>query len=119
MSSQFPTRQIARLGGHNGPVHALTYSAGLNQYILTGGTDRLIRLFNPSRAPIPSSLSTPSTTSSSTPVPGLVQTYDAHGYEVLDIAVSDDNARFVSVGGDKTVFLWDVASARTDRKSVV
>lgn len=119
MSSQFPTCQIARLGGHNGPVHAVTYSAGLNQYILTGGTDRLIRLFNPSRAPIPSSssLSTPSTTSSSsTPVPGLVQTYGAHGYEVLDIAVSDDNARFVSVGGDKTVFLWDVASARTLRR---
>lgn len=45
-----------------------------------------------------------------------MQTYDAHGYEVLDIAVSDDNARFVSVGGDKTVFLWDVASARTLRR---
>ena len=46
----------------------------------------------------------------------MVQTYGAHGYEVLDIAVSDDNARFVSVGGDKTVFLWDVTSARTLRR---
>ena len=45
-----------------------------------------------------------------------MQTYDAHGYEVLDIAVSDDNARFISVGGDKTVFLWDVASGRTLRR---
>ena len=45
-----------------------------------------------------------------------MQTYGAHGYEVLDIAVSDDNARFVSVGGDKTVFLWDVTSARTLRR---
>jgi len=35
---------------------------------------------------------------------------------VLDLAVSADNARFVSVGGDKTVFLWDVATARTLRR---
>lgn len=35
---------------------------------------------------------------------------------MLDIAVSDDNARFVSCGGDKLVFLWDVVSARTTRR---
>ena len=64
---------------------------------LTGASDRLVRLFNPA------------TTS-------LVQTFDAHGYEVLDLAVSDDNARFVSVGGDKQVFLWDVPTARTLRR---
>ena len=27
--------------------------------------------------------------------------------------MTDDNARFASVGGDKQVFLWDVATART------
>ncbi|OCK80603.1 WD40 repeat-like protein [Lepidopterella palustris CBS 459.81] len=116
MTSQFPTHPIARLGGHNGPVHAVTYSAGLSQYILTGSTDRLIRLFNPNRAPPPDSTSSSTTYQKDTSTPGLVQTYDAHGYEVLDIAVSDDNARFTSVGGDKTVFLWDVASARTLRR---
>lgn len=78
-------------------MHAVTYSSGLGQYILTGSTDRTIRLFNPSRA-------------------ALVQSYAAHGYEVLDISVSDDNARFVSGGGDKTVFLWDVATATTLRR---
>ena len=45
-----------------------------------------------------------------------MQTYDAHGYEVLDLAVASDNARFASVGGDKQAFLWDVATARTLRR---
>ena len=45
-----------------------------------------------------------------------MQKYSAHGYEVLDIAVTEDNARFASVGGDKQVFLWDVATARTLRR---
>lgn len=45
-----------------------------------------------------------------------MQTYNAHGYEVLDIAVASTNDRFVSVGGDKTVFLWDVATAQTLRR---
>lgn len=35
---------------------------------------------------------------------------------MLDIAVTDDNARFASVGGDKQVFLWDVATGRTLRR---
>lgn len=35
---------------------------------------------------------------------------------MLDIAVSEDNDRFVSVGGDKTVFLWDVVTAKTVRR---
>jgi len=45
-----------------------------------------------------------------------MQTYTAHGREILDIAVSSDNARFASVGGDKLVFLWDVATAKTIRR---
>ena len=50
------------------------------------------------------------------PSSGLIQTYSAHGYEVLDLAVTADNARFSSVGGDKQVFLWDVSTARTLRR---
>ncbi|KAL8720825.1 MAG: hypothetical protein Q9225_002379 [Loekoesia sp. 1 TL-2023] len=72
--------------------------------ILTGSSDRSIRLYNPAKA------------SPSSPGSGLVQTYSAHGYEVLDISVTEDNARFASVGGDKQVFLWDVATARTLRR---
>lgn len=72
--------------------------------LLTGSSDRSIRLYNPAKA------------STSSIGSGLVQTYSAHGYEVLDISVTEDNARFASVGGDKQVFLWDVATARTLRR---
>ena len=96
-SHPFPTHLIARLTDHKSPVHALTFSAGSGQYLLTGSSDRQIRLFNPSTS-------------------RLIQTYSAHGYDVLDLAVSADNARFVSGGGDKSVFLWDVASAQTIRR---
>ena len=105
----------------------MTYSAGpLSQYVLPPflllrfsihslklknpchqlltGSSRDVHLYNPAKS------------SPSIPKSGLVQTYSAHGYEVLDIAVTDDNARFASVGGDKQVFLWDVATARTLRR---
>lgn len=32
---------------------------------------------------------------------------------MFDLSITEDNARFASVGGDKQVFLWDVATART------
>ena len=46
----------------------------------------------------------------------LIQTYAEHGYEVLSLACAADNARFVSSGGDRTVFLWDVTTAQTLRR---
>lgn len=35
---------------------------------------------------------------------------------MLDISVATDNASFASVGGDRSVFLWDVATAQTIRR---
>ncbi|KAF2422203.1 WD domain protein [Tothia fuscella] len=100
--SKFPTKRLCKLTGHNGPVQALTYSSHPSTYILTGSTDKRIRLFNPSRA-------SPTST-------GLIQTYTGHGYDVADLAVSNDNTAFLSCGGDKLVFVWDVATARTTRR---
>lgn len=45
-----------------------------------------------------------------------IQKYEAHGYSVLDIAVTADNARFASVGGDRQVFLWDVEQGITTKR---
>ncbi len=110
--SSFPATPIAKLTGHNGIVHAVAYSSGSQTYILTGAADRTIRLYNPQKAP-PSSQA-PST-SSAYPA-GLVNKYTAHGYEVLSIDVNAANDQFVSTGGDKTVFLWDVQTAQTIRR---
>lgn len=88
-----------RFKAHTAPIHALTFSSGTGTYVLTGAADRSIHLCNP--------------TSKKRPV---VQKFSAHAYEVLDLAVSGDNSQFLSVGGDKTVFLWDVAEAKTVRR---
>ncbi|KAI9693438.1 MAG: hypothetical protein M1820_009273 [Bogoriella megaspora] len=97
MASAFPVQELGRLTGHKGPVHAVTYSGGVGQYILTGCADRSIRFYNPSSSK-------------------LIQTFNAHGYEVLGLAVAPDNSSFASVGGDKTVFLWDVTESTTKRR---
>ena len=39
-----------------------------------------------------------------------------HNYEILDVAIASDNDKFVSVGGDKTVFVWDVKTGKILRK---
>jgi mitogen-activated protein kinase organizer 1 len=78
--------------GH-GQIHALSYNSNGN-YILSGGQDRLIHLWNANS--------------------GLkINSYKIHMYEVLDIAVSFDDSKFASCGGDRTAYLWDVSTATT------
>ncbi|KAF2203808.1 WD40 repeat-like protein [Delitschia confertaspora ATCC 74209] len=113
--TSFPTRPVAKLSGHNGAVHAVTYSHGTSQYVLTGCADRTIRLFKPDRAPLTADTRSTSSRPIANP-PGLLQKYSAHGYEVLSLDISTSNERFVSSGGDKTVFLWDVTTAQTIRR---
>ena len=106
-------------------MHALTYSASPGTYILAGSADRSIRLYNPQ----PSTAIHPESSSNSNSITGraastagavpegrLIQTYAAHGYEVLSLCVSRSNARFASAGGDRLAFLWDVSTAQTIRR---
>lgn len=79
----FPSTPLSSLAGSPYPIHALTYSASPGTYILTGSGDRAIRLYNPF----------PATEAPKGAVKAgkLVQKFEAHGYEVLDVCV----ARFV------------------------
>ena len=83
---------------------------------MSGSQDRTIILWNPMKT-LP------------------IKTYtNSHNYEVFDICMffiffirllikfnfnkirAPDNGRFVSVGGDKMVFIWDVTTGKTIRK---
>jgi len=91
-----PTRETSVLKGHTGSVSTVRFNVD-GTYCLSGGKDKIIRLWNPHR--------------------GIcIKTYPGHGYEVNDIAVASDNGRFGSCGGDRQVFLWDVATGRFIRK---
>lgn len=56
------------LKAHKGTVNVATYAKGTAKYLLSGGQDRIVRLWNPS-------------------VGTEIKTYSGHGYEVLSIAV--------------------------------
>lgn len=92
-------------------MHAVKYSASPGSYILTGSADRTVRLYNP----FPSA-DTRHGASTLASQGRLIQSYTAHGYEVLDLDVASDNERFISAGGDRAVFLWDVATTVTTRR---
>lgn len=76
----FPSTPLSTLPGTPYPIHALTYSSSPGTYILTGSGDKAIRLYNPF----------PSTSGprGSIKAGKLVQKFEAHGYEVLDICVA-------------------------------
>jgi len=102
-SAKVPSSLVNTLTSHTGPINAITFSSLGGTYILTGSSDRQIHLSR--TEPTKANAENP-TPSSSTPI----QKYAAHGYPVLDIAVSQDNQTFASVGGDRSVFLWEVRS---------
>ncbi|KIY67170.1 WD40 repeat-like protein [Cylindrobasidium torrendii FP15055 ss-10] len=85
------------LDGHKGSVNVARYSKGTASYVLTGGQDRSVRLWNAEKGT-------------------EIKTFNAHGYEVLSVCVSHDNAKFASSGGDRSVFVWDVATGTTTRR---
>jgi mitogen-activated protein kinase organizer 1 len=99
MSYNIPSQLVNTLTSHAGPVNAITFSSLGGTYILTGSSDRQIHLSR-----------TEAATTGKAPN-GPIQKYASHGYPVLDIAVTNDNKQFASVGGDRCVFLWDVQNA--------
>ena len=115
-----PTPRVLHktLSNHKGPVHVARYAKGTAKYVLTGGQDRTVRLWNPDQGT-------------------EIKSYSAHGYEVLSLTVyvplstaqgesvpsdgalgcrAHDNSKFASSGGDRQVFLWDVMTGQTIRR---
>ncbi|RLN71943.1 hypothetical protein BBJ28_00007506 [Nothophytophthora sp. Chile5] len=83
-----------------------TLDAAKGTYVMTCGQDKTVRLWNPHR--------------DGADAEGealLVKTYEGrHGYDVQDVAIAHDNAKFASCGRDKAVFMWDVPTAKVIRK---
>jgi len=100
---------------HPGPIHALTYSSGAGQYLLSGSSDRSVNLYNPSTAASSSSTSSQKTTPPTTA--GLIRSYTgAHTHSVLALAVATDNATFASGSADRSLAIWDVGAGHTVRR---
>lgn len=88
---------VHTMEGHKAPVLSVRFSAS-GKYCMSTSQDKSVRLWNPTS--------------------GLcIKEYKGpHNHEVNDVAITEDNSRFVTVGGDKMGFLWDVASGRVLRK---
>mmetsp|Transcript_12170 Transcript_12170/g.18379 ORF Transcript_12170/g.18379 Transcript_12170/m.18379 type:complete len:320 (-) Transcript_12170:135-1094(-) len=105
MSSGVLPPPLRGLSGHSGAVNAIRFTSDGN-YCISCSDDRSVKLWNPHR-------DDPSQHSNAL----LIKSYSGvHGYQILDVAVTTDNAKFVSGGGDKTAFLWDVSSGRVIRR---
>ena len=96
-------------GSGGGAVHAVRFSHDGN-YCMTAGDDRSVRLFNPHKVD-------PSKPGGVSSEALLIKTYSGvHGYEILDVAIATDNAKFATGGGDKSCFYWDVTTGRVIRR---
>lgn len=104
--ANLPLTFVRTLSAHNGPVNAVTFNS-TGRYALTAGADKIITLWNPFRSAPQNDESTGAL---------VIHQFAGHGYEVVDVAVSEDNKLIASVGGDRAAFVWDVATGRINRK---
>ena len=86
------------LHAHKGAVLAVAFNSD-GVYCMSGGDDRRVLLWNPRREDV-------------TPI----KEYTGHSQRILDIAIAPDNGSFVSCGGDRSIFVWDVPSGRVSRR---
>ncbi len=85
-------REIERLSGHDGPIHALAISAD-GILLMSGGADATVRVWE-----VASGRS--------------LATLEAHEHPVRSVAVSTDGVSLVSGDAGGGVVVWDVAAGR-------
>jgi WD40 repeat protein len=94
-----PRTEHVVLSAHRGPVHVATYSKGTAKYILSGGQDRSVRLWNASSG-------------------AEIKAFSGHGYEVLSISVYAKFPIF-NIGFIVTHYCSDLTIMRALRRPVV
>jgi mitogen-activated protein kinase organizer 1 len=95
------------LCGHGGAVQVAVFNA-TGSHCLSGGTDRVINLWNPYKAPYAEDDAAAGAL--------IVQQYRGHAHDVTGISVARDGALFASVGGDKCAFVWDTERGEATRR---
>ncbi|EAS01217.1 MAP kinase organizer 1 (macronuclear) [Tetrahymena thermophila SB210] len=94
---EVPQQVHAVLKGHKGCIYQVKFNKN-GEYCMSCSQDRSIILWNPNKGTL------------------IKQFSGLHNYEILDVAIGEDNSKFCSVGGDKSAFLWDVKSDKLLRK---
>ncbi|WFD20033.1 hypothetical protein MCAP1_002277 [Malassezia caprae] len=89
---------------HAGAVHVARFNPS-GRYLLTGGGDQQIQLWN-AHDGVSDELDSRGRSTS-------IQRYAGHSYEVLCLDIASDSTRFASGGPDRSVLVWDVASGQT------
>ena len=80
-------------GGHKGAVACASFTrAGGGEYLLTGGIDRTVRLWNSRKGELIATFGGPM------------------GYSVRAVEATADNAHFACAGEDRCAFVWDVTT---------
>ncbi|KAL9940911.1 hypothetical protein V8E36_000399 [Tilletia maclaganii] len=88
---------VHSFAAHKASIHVARWNT-LGKYILTAGSDRAINLWNASSGP------------------PCIKTYSGHSHDVHALDIAPDNATFASGGEDKSVLVWDVATANILRR---
>ena len=94
------------LRGHGGAVQVAVFNAS-GSHCVSGGTDRVLNLWNPYRAPYEEDAQTGAL---------IVQQYRGHAQDVTGVAIARDGAVFASVGGDRCAFVWDTERGEATRR---
>jgi len=90
---RLPLKETRVLTGH---IASVIWNRN-GEYVVSGSYDKTIRLWNPFTGKI-------------------IKIYRGHGYQIVGIAVHQDNSQIASCGGDKTPFVWDVSTGKVIRK---
>lgn len=123
-----PSIPAARLSGHNGPVHAIRFTAD-GKYCISGGQDRTVRLFNPTKMdPACSTLKRLKSSRIRKFEPELgipthdlpsclpIQNYsNGHSHPIHALSINDESTTLLS-SSDRTLVITDVISTTAIRR---